>query len=67
LDKAGFGELVRGAALAAQNAGITSPNVHEYYRELFLAKYTIQGTSEQTSGTTSAHAESAHREDAPTD
>ena len=39
---AGFGELVRGAALAAQNAGITSPNVQEYCREIILAKYSIK-------------------------
>jgi hypothetical protein len=44
---AGFGELVRGAALAAQNAGITSPNVQEYYRELILTKYAIQDDNDQ--------------------
>jgi hypothetical protein len=47
LQKAGFGELVRGAALAAQNAGITSPNVQEYCREIILAKYSIQSDKPQ--------------------
>lgn len=46
---AGFGELVRGAALAAQNAGITSPNVQEYCREIILAKYSIQRDKPQAS------------------
>jgi hypothetical protein len=47
ISAAGFGELVRGAALAAQNAGITSPNVQEYYREIMLAKYSIQSDKPQ--------------------
>jgi hypothetical protein len=55
---AGFGELVRGAALAAQNAGITGSNVAKTSKAIILAKYSIQ-TDEQempmhrkTSGTT---------------
>ena len=47
---AGFGELVRGAALAAQNSGITSPNVEEYCREIILAKYSIRGDKERSDG-----------------
>jgi hypothetical protein len=47
---AGFGELVRGAALAAQNAGIASPNVQEYYRELILTKYAIQDGRQDSVG-----------------
>ena len=39
VSEAGFGELVRGAALAAQNAGITSPDVQEYCRQIILTKY----------------------------
>jgi len=47
---AGFGELVRGAALAAQNAGIASPNVQKYCREIILAKYSIRGENDDTNG-----------------
>jgi hypothetical protein len=48
LGKAGFGELIRGAALAAQNAGITSPNVQEYCQRIILAKYSIPGEKQET-------------------
>jgi hypothetical protein len=65
--QAGFGELVRGAALATQHAGLSSPNGLDSYRELIFAKYTIHEERDQTSGTTSAPSESAHPENPPAD
>ena len=40
LKAAGFGELVRGAAVAANQAGITAPSVAEIY-SLSIAKYLV--------------------------
>jgi hypothetical protein len=57
LDKAGFGELVRGAALAAQNAGLISPNAQEYYQHILLTKYAIQGDKQEMADSNSVQPE----------
>ncbi len=41
LKQAGFGELVRGAALAAERAGIGNVSVHEHYQAVMMKYDTI--------------------------
>ncbi|WP_447985569.1 hypothetical protein [Nitrospira sp. Nam74] len=35
-------------SLAAPNAGITSPDVQEYYRHIFYTKYAVQRDTDNT-------------------
>jgi hypothetical protein len=50
LKQAGFGELVRGAALAAERAGIGNVGIHEQYHAVMM-KYTIAGPIVPEDGT----------------